>query len=534
MLRASWLPRAALRGCPTTTVGWTSAGARSLMNVLKPLSLIPCWAAVLLTMPGFALWRAVSVPPSAAGGPAVDRPAEFRAARNPVFTKEPGFFLERATAKDQDPSEFQKAGVCARCHVVSVLEWGVSEHLAAGTDCRSCHGPSRKHVANERNELKPDRVPRGAAVARLCLACHIDGCPKTLEVTTCQNCHHPHALIHPTKPPSAKDGQLAKLLARWGEFRRKMEEGEKLVRLEDWEAARMIFRSALELIPGDRRARNRIELCRRRLDPKLPGFEIVGDDVDPDTGLPREVRLVGLGTSMSLVPGGEFDMGSDARAASGPVHTVQVDAFYLGKVEVTQAEWVAVMGTNPSAHQGSQFPHARTMPVERVSWEDCQKFVAQLQRRFSSGGFRLPTEAEWEYAASPLRPAARQVLEGLSATAWFRENTLRTPRPAGPFLRLDAYAPRPVGSRKPNARGFYDMQGNVSEWCSSLWRPYLYDRSDGRESRTGPGLRILRGGGFADSVESLDPTLRHPERPHRRLRWNGLRLARSVSPIGPD
>jgi formylglycine-generating enzyme required for sulfatase activity len=77
------------------------------------------------------------------------------------------------------------------------------------------------------------------------------------------------------------------------------------------------------------------------------------------------------------------------------------------------------------------------------------------------------------------------------------------------------------------------MQGNVWEWCSSLWRPYVYRAADGRESPTQPGLRVLRGGGFADSAALLDPALRHAERPDRRFRWNGLRLARSA-PIRPE
>ena len=72
------------------------------------------------------------------------------------------------------------------------------------------------------------------------------------------------------------------------------------------------------------------------------------------------------------------------------------------------------------------------------------------------------------------------------------------------------------------------MQGNVSEWCSSLWRPYVYDAAHGRESAVHGGLRVLRGGNYADSAESLDPALRHAARPHRRLRFNGLRLARTV------
>jgi len=105
---------------------------------------------------------------------------------------------------------------------------------------------------------------------------------------------------------------------------------------------------------------------------------------------------------------------------------------------------------------------------------------------------------------------------------------VREPKPEGPFLQVEAYAPRPVGARKPNAWGFFDMLGNIGEWCSSLSRPYLYRADDGRESPTAAGLRIVRGGDYVGSLRSIDPASRHSERPHRRLRFNGLRLARDV------
>ena len=85
-----------------------------------------------------------------------------------------------------------------------------------------------------------------------------------------------------------------------------------------------------------------------------------------------------------------------------------------------------------------------------------------------------------------------------------------------------------VGTRRPGPWGFHDMHGNVREWCSSLWRPYLYNRADGREALTHAGLRVLRGSAYCDSASALDPALRHAERPHRRLRFNGLRVARDV------
>lgn len=443
----------------------------------------------------------------------------------------------------QDPeqarAEFKAAGVCARCHVISVLEWGISGHFTAdtGTDCKSCHGPSAGHVANERNEVKPDRLPREAQIAKTCMGCHDAGCPKTLDAASCQKCHHVHALVNRAERRSVADERLVKLLDRWEKFRHQMDEGDRLVQLRKWEAARGAFRAALDLIPGNHRAAARLAMCERRLEPELPGFEIVGADFDAATGLPREVNVPELGIAMVLVPAGEFDMGDDSISDARPVHTVAVEPFYLGKFELTQADWKAVMGTNPSIHQGPDFADRERMPVEYVSWDECQALVRKLNERMPGGGFRLPTEAEWEYACRTASPRPGVVGQASSLPmdptvlmrfAWFRDNSARQPDARAASQQADAWAPRPVGMKQPNRWGLYDMQGNVREWCSTLHRPYLYDRNDGRESLTAPGLRVLRGGGYADSAESLDPAARHAERPQRRFRWNGLRLARSV------
>ena len=143
----------------------------------------------------------------------------------------------------QDPeqvrAEFKAAGVCARCHVISVLEWGISGHFTVdtGTDCKSCHGPSAGHVANERNEVKPDRLPREAQIAKTCVSCHDAGCPKTREANSCQKCHHVHALVNPAERRATADERLTNLLERWEKFRRQMDEGDRLVQLRKWEAA---------------------------------------------------------------------------------------------------------------------------------------------------------------------------------------------------------------------------------------------------------------------------------------------------------
>jgi formylglycine-generating enzyme required for sulfatase activity len=425
-------------------------------------------------------------------------------------------------------AEFKAAGVCARCHVVSVLEWGISKHVAEKTTCRDCHGPSRAHVANERNEVKPDSRPRGDQIARSCRRCHDGGCPETLETVSCQKCHHVHALVDPARQPKTDGGPFAQVLRRQEDYRRQMDRGEDRVRRGDWDSARSAFVEALALKPGDRDATARLALCKRRLDPVFPGFTVVGDAFDPATGLPRDVKVSELEIPMVLIPAGEFDLGADRLTASRPVHTVAVQAFYLGKYEVTQAQWQAVMGTNPSVHQGKPFADWARMPVESVSWDDCQQFIKRLNQRVAGGGFRLPSEAEWEFAyrAGTPDPPVRDA--SLGRFAWFRENARRDPAGDGSPQSPGAWCPRPVGTKPANPWGLHDMLGNVSEWCSSLYRPYPYDSGGPRESLDAPGMRILRGGGFADSAEGLDPALRHYDRPHRRHRWNGLRLARDV------
>jgi formylglycine-generating enzyme required for sulfatase activity len=412
-------------------------------------------------------------------------------------------FLFSLTSAAQNPEDqqFKEAGACARCHVISVVEWGMSGHRKAGINCVACHGASQGHVADERNNVKPEHLPHGAAVAAMCAGCHKSGCPKTRQAVSCQTCHHIHALVDPKKPAMATDEHRDEMSARWERFSNLVRQGEELVKAEDWRAAYAAFRQALEQRPGDRHATERLRMCQQRMNPSFPGFEIIGKEFDPQTGLPRQVRVAPWGILMVLVPSGEFEMGSERLSAAKPVHTVRVGAFYLGQYELTQAEWKSLLGSNPSAHQGREYPDSDRMPVEQVSWEDCQLLIRKLNEGVAGAGFRLPTEAEWEYAAGAGDGAGEAV---------------------------ELSAPRPVGKGQPNKLGLFDMLGNVWEWCSSLYRPYPYVAADGREEADAPGLRVLRGGGYAELAVWLDPGARHSERPNRRLGWNGVRIARSV------
>lgn len=411
----------------------------------------------------------------------------------------------------QQPSpQLKQAGVCSRCHVAQVLEWSAAaKHTQAGTACQSCHGASAAHVANERNQVKPDRLPRTAAeFTALCATCHTAGCPKSLKKTDCQSCHHPHALANPNDRamrPSVAPGST--------EYRARWAAGEQAVARADWQAARDAFAAALRARPGDRRTAARLKMAERRLHPAaLPGLEIVGTEFDAESGLPRRVRVAGLGLEMRLVPGGETEIGSEAWRDAQPVHSVYVEPFYLGQFEVTQREWTALGLDNLSEMKGD------ALPVYGISWNDAREWIARLNARTPGAAFRLPSEAEWERAAR-LNTGA-----DLEASAWYRANSA-VGNAAG-FKESSAYAPRAVGQKRAGAAGFFDLQGNVAEWCASLLRPYPYDARDGREAADGDGLRAVRGGAFADSPEYLDPAFRHSERATRRSKWTGLRLAR--------
>ena len=429
--------------------------------------------------------------------------------------------LPAAAQNTTDPSRFRQAGVCSRCHVAQVLEWTTSGHPAASVDCQRCHGPSRGHVVDERNVVKPDQFPHGApakAVDGLCQSCHTEGCPKTSRRDACQSCHHPHALFNPNENKELASLRFAED-DRLRQFESSMREGERLAAAANWAGAGEHFQAALRLYPNHGRAAARLAMTRRRLDPKMPGFEIAGDGFDPESGLPLHVRVAGLPIEMTLIPGGDANIGSNELPAARPAHTVALAPFYLARTELTQGVWAQFDQADPSGNRGGD------LPVHNLSWNDVQQWIAKLNARVPGGGFRLPSEAEWEHAAGPAPPPGE-----LSAIAWFRENAARG-EGSGGLRELDAYTAHAVATRQPDRRGIYDLRGNVWEWCSSLMKPYPYDSGDGREAPEAAGLRVLRGGGFADSADYLASWFRHGERPDRRVVFNGARLARSVPPL---
>jgi len=216
------------------------------------------------------------------------------------------------------------------------------------------------------------------------------------------------------------------------------------------------------------------------------------------------------GMEFVLVKGGCYQMGSDLRALEGPVHEVCVDDFYLSKHEVTQEQWKTLMYRNYSYFKG------RTRPVERVTWDDCQRFIGQLNSR-SDVIFRLPTEAEWEYAARDggrdERYAGTSDEVSLTDFAWHQVNSNRQTHM--------------VGMKKPNRLGLHDMSGNVWEWCSD-WYDISYYANSQRNNPRGPsnGIhRVIRGGEWELPAGLARSTYREAAKPGSRRSDIGFRLA---------
>ena len=229
---------------------------------------------------------------------------------------------------------------------------------------------------------------------------------------------------------------------------------------------------------------------------------------------------------MVLVEGGTYMMGNPDRDrndeyAKDVPHEVTLSSFYICKYEVTEALWTAVMGSNPS-----KYPSGDNYPVEQVNWYDCQDFVEKLSE-LTGRHFRLPTEAEWEYAA-----------RGGQRSRGYRYSGSYNLDEIGWHVGNAHHYKREVGTKKPNELGLYDMTGNVSEWCQDKLDIEYYHHSpsinpQGPDRSTYKDNRCFRGGSFCDDdkYDELKVYTRNiggmpPEEKYGHL---GLRLAMSVN-----
>jgi len=232
---------------------------------------------------------------------------------------------------------------------------------------------------------------------------------------------------------------------------------------------------------------------------------------------PRKEDAIDLGKDVKLnlllIPAGKFKMGSPAsevgRKSDEKQHDVTLTKpFYMGKYEVTQAQWEAVMGKNPSTNKGAM------LPVTDVSWKDCQDFIKKLNAK-TNGDYRLPTESEWEYACRA----------GTTTAYSFGDKI--TPKDAN-FNESKIHKTVAVGSYKPNAFGLYDMHGNVWEWCEDRLEEYPFAATDPKGPAEGNTHRVLRGGSLIHDVSFARSSRRYDYYlPTDRNRYTGFRLVRN-------
>lgn len=224
------------------------------------------------------------------------------------------------------------------------------------------------------------------------------------------------------------------------------------------------------------------------------------------------------------IPAGSFLMGSTNADDEDPVHEVRLSGFFIGKYEVTQRQWREVMDTNPSEFPGED------RPVENVSWEDVQEFAAKLSAR-TGEVYRLPTEAEWEYAARA----------GTTTDFHFGNDTLQLGEYAW-YSGNSGGETHPVGQKKANDWGLHDVAGNVREWCLDWWDPDFYERSPNEDPvntreylYTSPStgeeflVRASRSGSYRDPPPGSESAHRHGGRPDLKHSTLGFRLVREPS-----
>jgi formylglycine-generating enzyme required for sulfatase activity len=222
------------------------------------------------------------------------------------------------------------------------------------------------------------------------------------------------------------------------------------------------------------------------------------------------ITVRGVSFKMIVVQGGTFQMGSNDSDASDdekPVHQVTLNTFSIGETEVTQELWQAVMGNNPSKFKGPK------RPVEQVSWERCQKFIQRLNS-LTGRNFRLPTEAEWEYAAHGGKRSNGYKYSGssdIANVAWYYDNS--------------GSQTHDVGTKRANELGLYDMTGNVWEWCQDWYGKYSSSAQTNPKGPSSGSYRVIRGCSGNLNASYCRVSDRSSNPPSANYSFNGLRLA---------
>lgn len=226
----------------------------------------------------------------------------------------------------------------------------------------------------------------------------------------------------------------------------------------------------------------------------------------------QPITIPGLNLELVPISAGSFTMGSNRGSPrEQPMHRVRITReFWLGKTEVTQAQWESIMGSNPSEFKGAD------RPVENVSYDDALEFCRKLTVRERAAGrlpsgyeYTLPTEAQWEYACRA--GTTTDYAGNLDSMGWFGDNSGKQTHP--------------VGQKRANAWGLFEMHGNVREWCSDWMGDYIEGESTDPIGDTSGVCRVVRGGSWFDDATDCRSACRSPLKPDARISGLGFRVA---------
>jgi formylglycine-generating enzyme required for sulfatase activity len=232
-----------------------------------------------------------------------------------------------------------------------------------------------------------------------------------------------------------------------------------------------------------------------------------------------------IGMEFIFIPSGSFEMGTDKKIDDGiinefPLHNVTISRnFYFGKFEVTQEQWMKIMDNNPSKFKSDLHP------VESINWYDAKIFISKLNRLENTTKYRLPTEAEWEYAARAVSQSKYSFgndISDLTFYAWYYD---------GNKSSKQSLQTHPVGQKKPNKWGLYDMHGNVWEWTADWYDSEYYSKSSPKDPiNYSSSLKniTIRGGGWINSAEYLRSAVRSYKAPTEKENDLGFRIAFTV------
>lgn len=263
-----------------------------------------------------------------------------------------------------------------------------------------------------------------------------------------------------------------------------------------------------------------IEVIRQN-SPQLPKPEVTPIPIIKSTATPKPTPTADNSPPVKMefvnIPSGSFDMGSNNadRVNEQPIHNVKIKGFQIQKTEVTHYQWLELMKETPTSCRDRLFgPHlfAKNKPIVCVSWNDIQEFIRRLNEKKDGFKYRLPTEAEWEYAARA--GAVGEFIENVDAAAWNGDNSDNTNHI--------------VATKSPNAWGLYDMLGNVAEWVNDFYEEKYYEQSP-KSNPPGPktgAKRVLRGGSWNQGKTANRYAFRFSADADYRSTYYGFRLVR--------